>query len=371
MKKIISKIKIKSHKDIWFNSMTGMTIGFISTLVVGTLFSFIGSYSDDNLFVQIKKALMFVCPFAIGVGIGVKHKIKPLAIMAVAFSTFIVAKSLLVPHYDSITGFNFTNVKFEMDMRVFMIGDVFAAWLAGVAMLYFFEIYKFETKLDLFIIPGIGIIFGVVNMTWMTYITTLLAILIEFVVNHTINDQLWKGILLAPIFGLAIGWALTLPTSSAAMVFALKLHGDAAIVAMSATAAQMISFGVMTYITTKDLPKALATGVGSPMIQMNNYFQRPRILIIPGIASMVAAVVGLAGFHGLIDYSTTSVATGMGASAFCGQILSLQMNGWGNQYMWMNIIFVQFLLAAVVAAPLSMYAVKKEWLKKPYLMVKN
>jgi uncharacterized membrane protein len=50
-----------------------------------------------------------------------------------------------------------------------------------------------------------------------------------------------------------MGLALSLPTSSAAMAFALNLHGDAAIVAIAATAGQMISFGVMTYMLTKNV----------------------------------------------------------------------------------------------------------------------
>lgn len=53
--------------------------------------------------------------------------------------------------------------------------------------------------------------------------------------------------MLAPVIGVLMGLALSLPTSSAAMAIAIKLHGDAAIAAIAGTAAQMISFGVMTY----------------------------------------------------------------------------------------------------------------------------
>lgn len=44
-----------------------------------------------------------------------------------------------------------------------------------------------------------------------------------------------------------MGVSLSLPTSSAAMAMALNLSGDAAIAAMAGTAAQMLSFGVMTW----------------------------------------------------------------------------------------------------------------------------
>ena len=351
-----------NHKGLWFDSMTGMTIGFIATLIVGTVIGIFGLYSDDNIFISIKKGMTFITPFGIGIGIGVKHKLNPLQIFAVGLSSFIVGRSLMVPQFINGT-FDLTNVKVDIDMR-FLPGDVFAAWLAGVIMLYVFELYKIKTSVDIFLLPIIGILIGVVDALWLTYLTTLITISLEWIINNTINHKLWLGLLLAPIFGLVMGLALSLPTSSAAMAFALGLHGDAAIVAIAATAAQMISFGTMTYLSTKDLPKSLAVGLGTSMLQINNYVKKPTLLIIPAIASMVTAVLALATFHGLLEFKAKSTTTGMGTAVLYGQIFSLKENGWTNGTAWLNVTLIQLAFPLLLTTPLTLFTLKKGLIKK-------
>ena len=356
-----------NHKNLWLNSMTGMTIGFIATLIVGTIIGIFGMYSDDNIFISIKKGMTFITPFGIGIGIGYKQKLKPLQTLAVGISSFIVARSLLIPHYIN-DSFDFTNVQIDINLK-FIPGDVFAAWLAGVIMLYIFEIYNKETTLDIFLLPLIGIAVGILNALWLTYITTLITILIEYLINHTINDKLWIGLLLAPLFGLLMGLALSLPTSSAAMAFALGLKGDAAVVAIAATSAQMISFGIMTYLSTKKVSKSLAVAFGTSMLHIHNYARKPFLLIIPAIASMIGGTVALGAFHDLLPFKAPSTTSGMGTSGLYGQIFTLDENGWTNMNAWLNVICIQLLLPVVITTPIVLLLIKKNKIKEGDLQI--
>ena len=60
------------HKKLWIDSMIGMTIGFMATLIIAQIFAIIGIYSKDNVFIDIKKGLTYITPFAIGVAVGAK-----------------------------------------------------------------------------------------------------------------------------------------------------------------------------------------------------------------------------------------------------------------------------------------------------------
>lgn len=127
-----------------------------------------------------------------------------------------------------------------------------------------------------------------------------------------------------------MGLALSLPTSSAAIAFALHLKGDAATAAMAGTAAQMISFGVMTYISTKSIQKSLAVGFGTSMLQIHNFSRKPQLLILPAVISALAALVAVPALplafplEGGTGGRTTS---GMGSAALYGQIFTLHDNG--------------------------------------------
>lgn len=133
-----------------------------------------------------------------------------------------------------------------------------------------------------------------------------------------------------------MGLALSLPTSSAAIAFALKLQGSAAIAAMAGTAAQMISFGVLTFWATRSVSKTIAVSFGTSMLHMSNYAKKPMILLIPTISSALCALIATIIFTNKVSYPLVnnegSVTTGMGTCVLYGPIFTLQENSWENTY---------------------------------------
>lgn len=82
------------HKKLWIDSMTGMSTGFFSTLIIGSFMSILGMYTTaDTVFDQIKYIVGAVTPFAIGMAIGWKAGKSLLQCFAIGLASLIAARS--------------------------------------------------------------------------------------------------------------------------------------------------------------------------------------------------------------------------------------------------------------------------------------
>ena len=90
----------------------------------------------------------------------------------------------------------------------------------------------------------------------------------------------------------------------------------------------MISFGVMTYLATGKLSKAFAVGLGTSMLQMENFMKKPKLLILPTMLSAFMAMIAVATLPLEFPVPTGhSVTSGMGTASLYGQIFTLNDNG--------------------------------------------
>lgn len=104
----------------------------------------------------------------------------------------------------------------------------------------------------------------------------------EFVKWATVLQPFFMGILVS----VAVGMALTLPISSAAICAALGLTGLAGGAAVAGCCAQMVGFAVMSF-RENGWGGLVAQGVGTSMLQMPNIVKNPRIWIPPTLASAI------------------------------------------------------------------------------------
>lgn len=363
-------------------------MGFFSTLIIGSFMSILGMYTKSvTPFDQVKYIVSAVSPFAIGIAIGMKANKTHLQSFAIGLACLIVARSNIIVTIDGTTGhlnftpplnsdnfgFNFTNMRLS--------GDVFSAWLAGVSVLYVIAIFEWESSFDFLLVPLIGILIGFIEGFFLAYIVSIFLRGIEWIIWQSSHQGEALTIALSPIIGLLMGVSLSLPTSSAAMAMALNLQGDAAIAAIAGTSAQMLTFGVMTWWSSRNLTKTIAVGVGTSMLLMPNYSRRPILLLLPCINSVICALVAVAIFHGKLPFPLDGIedkvsgtvsfsgktTSGMGTVALYGQIFTLNDNGWGNYLAWLNVVFIQIILPVAIATLgifiLSKYKLlKKDWL---------
>ncbi|NQZ28984.1 MAG: PTS sugar transporter subunit IIC [Mycoplasmatales bacterium] len=364
--------KITNQKEIWVSSMIGMTYGFFATLILGTLIGLFGKIPNMKFMYDIKNILSYSVGFGIGIGVGIKCNLKPLQIFSLGIAAMIASVSMLVPHYllttQQITTsntrygfFTFTHLKKGIP------GDILSSWLIAVLLVYLFCIVEFKTYMDIFFIPLIGLLFGMIAAGSLTFITSGMISIIELIVDMLARSSKELNILCAPLIGLIMGLALTLPTSSAAIAMMLHLHGTPASVAMAATAAQMIAFAVLTWNSNKTIGKTLAVGLGTSMLHMQNIARNPRILIIPIIVSMIAAT-SAAWLPLEFPIGISGVPTsGMGTAALYGPIFTLFENGWMNYIAWIHVLVMQIALPILLTSLLWRFFKKMKWINESEL----
>ena len=154
-----------------------------------------------------------------------------------------------------------------------------------------------------------------------------------------------------------IGVALTLPISSAAICIALSLDGLAGGAATAGCCAQMIGFAVMSYRENK-IGGLMAQGLGTSMLQMGNIVLNPRIWIPPTLASMITGPIATMVFH----LENIPAGSGMGTCGLVGPIGIYTAMGGGTS-MWLGILFVCFLLPAVLTFIFGEALRKMGWIK--------
>ena len=181
----------------------------------------------------------------------------------------------------------------------------------------------------------------------------------------------WMGIIVSAIIGIA----LTLPISSAAICAAFGLTGLAGGAAVAGCCAQMVGFAVMSYKENKT-SGLLSQGLGTSMLQMPNIIKNPLIWIPPTVASMITGPIATCIFK--MEMNGAPISSGMGTCGLVGPIgvitgwlepsakavengASAINPGW---FQWLGLVFVCFVLPAVISWALGLLFRKLGWIKE-------
>ena len=186
----------------------------------------------------------------------------------------------------------------------------------------------------------------------------------DFVKWATVLQPFFMGILVS----VAVGMALTLPISSAAICAALGLTGLAGGAAVAGCCAQMVGFAVMSF-RENGWGGLVAQGIGTSMLQMPNIVKNPRIWIPPTLASAITGPLATCLFH--LEMNGTAVSSGMGTCGFVGQIGVY--TGWINDIAngaktaitamdWTGMALICFVLPAVLSWVFCLILRKWGWI---------
>ena len=170
------------------------------------------------------------------------------------------------------------------------------------------------------------------------------------------------------VVSVAVGVALTLPISSAAICAALGLTGLAGGAAVAGCCAQMVGFAVMSF-RENGWGGLVAQGIGTSMLQMPNIVKNPRIWIPPTLASAITGPLATCLFH--LEMNGTAVSSGMGTCGFVGQIGVY--TGWINDIAngaktaitatdWTGMALICFVLPAVLSWVFCLILRKWGWI---------
>ena len=189
----------------------------------------------------------------------------------------------------------------------------------------------------------------------------------------TLPVHIWvslRRVLIAFLFAVVIGIALTLPISSAAICAALGLTGLAGGAAVAGCCAQMIGFAVMSY-KENGVGGLVSQGLGTSMLQMGNIVKNPRIWIAPTLASAITGPLATCVFH--FEMNGAAVSSGMGTCGLVGQIGVY--TGWVSHIAagtkaaitpmdWAAMVLLCFVLPAVLSVIFCEIERKLGWIKE-------
>ena len=224
-----------------------------------------------------------------------------------------------------------------------------------------------ETKVDILVTPIVTILVGIFAAKLIAApIGAAAAAVGDFVKWATVLQPFWMGILVS----VAVGIALTLPISSAAICAALGLTGLAGGAAVAGCCAQMVGFAVISFRENR-WSGLIAQGVGTSMLQMPNIVKNPKIWLPPILASAITGPIATCIFR--LEMNGAAVNSGMGTCGFCGQLGI--WTGWVSDiaagakpaitgFDWLGLILICFVLPALLSTGFCILLRKISWIRK-------
>lgn len=312
-------------------ALSYMTYGLFGTLIIGSILNQIGLKLNIPLFYEtIWPAARAMTGPAIAAAVAYGLEAPPLVVFASTIT-------------GSIGG---------------ALGGPVGAFLAGLIGSEFGKLVSKETKVDILVTPSVTIIVGsLVGSLIGPSINAFMQAFGQLIVSATELHTLPMSI----IVSVAMGIALTLPISSAAIGIMLGLTGLAAGAATAGCTAQMVGFAVISFRENK-WSGLISQGLGTSMLQMPNIVRNWRIWIPAIVASAITGPIATIVFK----MENTAIGSGMGTSGLVGQlgtIEAMEAAGHTGPAIFIPILIVHFFLPAIITYGLSLILRKRNWIK--------
>ena len=334
MKAIMAFLKRKgvslSAKKYFVDAFSAMAMGLFASLLIGTIFSTIGTHTGIGFFTEMSNYCKAVQGSAMAIAIGCSLGANGL----VLFSLCVVGHCA--------NGFGGPLGVFVITLLACEIGKLVSK----------------ETKIDILVTPtviiAIGTALSLLIGPAISYIMTACG---NAIMSFTELQPFWMGILVS----VTVGIALTLPISSAAICASIGLVGLAGGAATAGCCAQMVGFAVMSFKENR-WGGLVAQGLGTSMLQMGNICKNVRIWIPPTLASAITGPVATCIFKLKIAVDNP-VASGMGTCGMVGPIGLISEAGFGSGFDWLGLVLVCIVLPAVLTPAFAYVLRKIGWIK--------
>lgn len=282
------------------DALGAMAQGLFCTLLVGTILNTLGQQLHIGFLTQ---TVVSVGETAYTVGGLASLMVGPGIAIAIGFAL----------HCPPLVLFSLIPVGFAAN-AMGGAGGPLAVYFVAIVAAECGKLVSKETKIDILITPIVTVLAGV-------GLSSLVAAPIgrgasavgDFVRWATVLQPFWMGILVS----VAIGMALTLPISSAAICAALNLTGLAGGAAVAGCCAQMVGFAVMSFRENR-WGGLVAQGLGTSMLQMPNIVKNPKIWIPATLTSAITGPMATCLFR--LEMNGAAVSSGMGTCGLVGQI---------------------------------------------------
>lgn len=317
----------KYLKRYFIDAMGAMALGLFASLLMGTIFQTVGTYTKWEWFTEINKFASGASGMAIGCAVAYALKAHPLVI----FSCAAVG-----------------SMGYSLGAAISLASGETIAYTAGPAGAFFAVVAAAEigmlvskkTKVDILVTPTVTLFIGFVTAKLLCPgIAYVMYYLGAFLNTATELQPFFMGIILS----VAVGMILTLPISSAAICAMIGISGLAGGAAAVGCCCQMVGFAVISFRENR-WGGVLAQGLGTSMLQMGNICRRPQIWIAPTLAAAVCGPLSTMVFH----LKCTGVSAGMGTCGLVGPIGIIAATP-NSAMKWIGIVLLCVVLPAVLS----------------------
>ena len=351
MEKIKAFLKKKnvvfSAQRYFIDAMSAMAQGLFASLLIGTIITTVGNLAGLDFLVEIGTFAKSAAGPAMAGAIAYALGAPPLGL----FSMLAVGAAA-----NTLGG----------------SGGPLAAFFIAIVATEIGKLVSKETRVDIIVTPFVSIFSGVgLSMLCAPYI----GMAASWVGNLTMWATEQQPFIMGIVVSVAIGIALTLPISSAAICHAFALQGLAGGAAVAGCCAQMIGFAVMSYRENK-VGGLLSQGIGTSMLQMPNIIRNPKIWIPPIVASAITGPIATCIFK--LEMNGAAISSGMGTCGLVGQIGVIE--GWLadvasgakvsiTAFDWIGLVLISFVLPAIICYLLGLLLRRIGWIKENDLLL--
>ena len=367
----MSKFKdnLKKYLNRYFiDAMGAMALGLFASLLIGTIFGTIYSYTNLEFLNVIATFAKGATGMAIGVAIAYKLGAHPL----VMFSAAAVGAmsngmgAIIAKDGGALVKWAATAGDGE---NIFYTAGPAGAFFAVIIASEIGMLVSKKTKVDILVTPVVTLLVGFAA-SWLlcpivSYVMYYLGIFISW---STTIQPLLMGVILSVVMGVV----LTLPISSAAicaMIFSESAYAVALMngneegfllaggACVAGCCAQMVGFAVISFRENK-WGGIVSQGLGTSMLQMGNIVKKPVIWIAPTLAAAVTGPLSTM----IFKLKCKGVAAGMGTCGLVGPIGVIDSTE--NSIMkWVGIVLVCIVLPAILSLAFNEILRKLGWVK--------
>ena len=326
--------RFKKGYDYFVNSLSAMSIGLFSTLIVGVIIENLGFLIGlSATLAPVQAAFVTVAGYA-------KSMVGPAIVVAMAYR---MDKSMLVIAASVVVG-----------LFAYQMGGPIGAYISGVVAIEVGDVISNKNPLRIILIPFLVIFAGyLISITLGKYAGLIMNVLGVIINEATLTHPFFMSIIISSIMGVL----LTSPLSSAALAIMLQLSGLAAGAATVGCCVHMVGFAHMGR-KANSIGTTIAVGLGTSMLQIKNILLNMYLIVPPIIVSIILGPIGTLVFQ----LQSNPEGAGMGTSGLVGPIMMLSTMGYTVQNV-IIILLMCIILPIVLIHVVTAYFIKTNKIK--------
>ena len=335
-------------RDFFNKLLTGMSIGIVVSLIPNALLGeilklLIPHFPMLQHIFDITVFVMSLLPVLIGVMVGITFKLSSIQTASIGIAAM-VGSGAIQKTADGLFALN-------------GIGVVINTGITAALTVLFLQVIGDKLKAyAILLMPTLSILVpGMIGYIILPYVKSATGLLGVGIANVTSLQPILMGAIISVIFCLII----LSPISTVGVATVIMLSGIGSGAANLGIVAAGVGLAIASY-KANSLGTALAHVLGSPKIQMRNFFMKPKIAFPMLITSAI-----LGALAGMLNIQGTPYSAGFGLSGLVGPLNYMKLAEGGWIFSNISIMVIIFFILPIVLNLVLIYVFSKKlkWIK--------